>query len=142
MITDKTNGESLKEIRKRKKEEETKQLRAKCEALAFERYGEENIKKLSNQHGGLWYLPVWAADDPEESIEFLAIMKPINRNILSYASTKMEDGGGLYDFLQAGMEECFVEGDRAIFDNEEAFIAAANSFNKILEGRKSAMLKR
>lgn len=141
MITDKTNGESLKEIRKRKKEEETKILRAKCEALAFERYGEDPIKKLSNTHGGIWYLPVWAADDPEETIEFLAIMKPINRNILSYASTKMEDGG-LYDFLQAGMEECFVEGDKEIFTNEEAFIAAANSFNKILEGKKSAMLKR
>jgi hypothetical protein len=75
------------------------------------------------------------------NIEALALMKPITRHILSYASTKITDEG-LYAFLEAAMNECFVEGDRCIIDDDEYFIPAANSFNKILEGKKASLLKR
>ena len=113
--------------------------RAECEAFAIERFGEQRIKELSNANKGLWYLPVY--DEEGESIERLALMKPIDRNILSYASTKISDEG-LYAFLESCMAECFVEGDRDIIDDDKYFLPASTAFNKILEGRKAAMLKR
>lgn len=137
----KTNGESLKEIRKRKKQEEQAKLKEQCEAYILAKWPELDLAKLSNSNGGLWYLPVWDSDDETQEIKYLLIMKPINRNILSYAATKMEDGG-LYDFLGAGLEECCVHGDKELFNDEESFIAAATSFNKIIETKKAALLKR
>jgi len=68
-------------------------------------------------------------------------MKPVDRAILSYAVSKMEDGG-LYDYLGACMNECFLDGDRDILDDDNYFIPAANSFNKMLEGKKVNLLKR
>ena len=139
MIKTDINTSSLKEIRKREKAEKETALRLKCEALAIDRYGEDAVKQLSNKHKGIWYLPV--LDEEDEHIEMLALMKPIDRHILSYASTKIE-GEGLYAFLEACMNECFIEGDRDIIDDDTYFIPAANSFNKILEGKKASLLKR
>jgi len=113
-------------------------LLEKCNALANARYGEDEVKKMSNANKGIFFLPVMGDDD---EIEKMALMKPIDRNILSYASTKITDEG-LYAFLEAAMRECFIEGDREILDDDEYFIPAANSFNKILEGKKASLLKR
>jgi len=141
MIETDSNKNSLKEIRKREKATKEAALRAKCEALAIERYGEDTIKKLSNQHKGLWYLSV--EGDEEGVIEALAIMKPIDRHILSYASTKI-DGEGLYAFLESAMREVMLPeySDAVIIDDDEYFIPAANTFNKILEVKKATLLKR
>lgn len=136
---DSSKGSTLKEIRKREKEDQDAKLRQLCEDLAIERYTEDQLKKWSNQNKGLWYLPVMGEDG--ESIEALAIMKPINRNILSYASTKISDDG-LYAFLEQCMRECWLEGDTSILDDDDFFIPAAMQFNKILEGKKATLLKR
>jgi len=137
--TDNNKGKSIKEIRERERREEETALREKCQALANERYGEEQVVKWSNQHKGLWYLPV--LDESGEDIEALALMKPINRHILSYASTKITDEG-LYAFLEQCMRECFIAGDDFIIEDDEYFIPAAMKFNAILEGKKAALLKR
>ena len=121
--TDSSRGASLKEIREREKKQADDALKAKCEALATERYSIEKIEEWNRINNGLWYLPIIGADG---EIEALALMRPISRHALSYAS----------------MNECFIEGDRKIIDDDEYFIPAANSFNKILEGKKSALLKR
>ena len=115
-----------------------KELRDKCEELAFERFTKDTVLGWSNKYKGLWYLPIIADDG---SIEKLGIMKPIDRHILSFASTKIEDEG-LYVFLEACMRECWVEGDICIMDDDEYFIPAAMKFNKILEGKKASFLKR
>lgn len=125
-------------MKARERKEEEVKLRAKCEALAFEKYGEDEVKKWSNASKGLWYMPVINEDG---SIEKMAIMKPIDRHILSLASTKIEDEG-LYIFLEACMRECWVEGDKEILDDDEYFIPAAQKFNKIMESKKVAFLKR
>jgi hypothetical protein len=132
-------GESVKQIRERERKEKEKKLHEECVKLSNERYTEPQMKKWSIEHQGLWFLPVM--DETGEKIEALAIMRPITRSILSYASTKIQDEG-LYEFLEAAMRECFVEGDKTILDNDEYFIPAANQFNKILEGKKAALLKR
>jgi hypothetical protein len=137
--TDTNKGSSIKDIRERERKEQETQLRDKCQALAYERYGEEQVIKWSNQHKGLWYLPVM--DESGENIEAIALMKPINRHILSYASTKITDEG-LYAFLEQCMRECFIAGDQFIIDDDEYFIPAAMKFNAILEGKKAALLKR
>lgn len=135
---DQSGGKSLKEIREKEHKEKEDLLRKRCNEIAEERYGKEAVVKMSNNNRGLWFLPVMNEDD---QIEKLALMKPIDRHILSYASTKITDEG-LYAFLEAAMRECFVEGDREILDEDEYFIPAANSFNKILEGKKASLLKR
>lgn len=137
--TEEKKGQSIKQIRKAETEKKEMELRAKCEAIAIEKFTEKQMKQWSNDNKGLWFLP--CLDEAGENIEKLAIMKPITRSILSYASTKIQDEG-LYEFLEAAMEQCFVAGDREIMDDDNYFIPAANQFNKILEGKKAALLKR
>jgi hypothetical protein len=138
IITDSTKGATIKEIKERDKKMQEASLLVKCNTLANEKYGEEEMKKKSNANKGIWFLPVM--DDAGE-IDKMALMKPIDRNILSYASTKITDEG-LYAFLEAAMRECFIDGDNEILDDDEYFIPAANSFNKILEGKKAFLVKR
>lgn len=137
--TEEKKGQSIKQIRKAEAEKKETELRAKCEAIAIEKFTENKMKQWSNENKGLWFLP--CLDEAGEKIEKLAIMRPITRSILSYASTKIQDEG-LYEFLEAAMEQCFVAGDREIMDDDNYFIPAANQFNKILEGKKAALLKR
>jgi hypothetical protein len=139
MIQTDNNKGTIKEIRERERKEGETRLREQCQELAYERYGEEQVIKWSNQHKGLWYLPVM--DESGDNIEAIALMKPITRHILSYASTKISDEG-LYAFLEQCMRECFIEGDTAILDDDDYFIPAAMKFNAILEGKKAALLKR
>jgi hypothetical protein len=137
--TDTSNSKrSLKEIRNEEAKKKEQELRDQCEKFAFERFGEDQVKQWSNKYKGLWYLPVFAEDGT--TIDKFAVMKPIDRYILSHASTKIEDEG-LYIFLEAAMRECFVDGDD-IFEDEEIFLACAQKFNKIIETRKVAFLKR
>lgn len=141
MIVTNANAGSLKEIRDREKKEKELELREKCEVIAIERCGDaDKVKQLSNTHKGLWYLP---AINDDGSIEKLLILKPIDRNILSYASTKISDDG-LYAFLEAAMKECVISehSDMVMLEDDEYFISAANSFNKIMEGKKTALVKR
>lgn len=139
MIQTDNNKGTIKEIRDRERKEEETRLRELCQQLAYERYGEDQVIKWSNQHKGLWYLPVM--DESGDNIEAIALMKPITRNILSYASTKISDEG-LYAFLEQCMRECFITGDNSILDDDDYFIPAAMKFNAILEGKKAALLKR
>lgn len=141
MIKTDANKNSLKAIRERERIENETVLKAKCEEYAIKKIGDaEKVKQLSNKHKGLWYLPVL---DDEENVEKMLILKPIDRNILSFASTKLTDDG-LYSFLESAMRECTIAefSDMEIIEDDDYFIPAANSFNKILEGKKTALLKR
>lgn len=133
------NNDSLKQIRAREKQKLDDELRERCKQMADDRFGAEEMKKLSNQHKGLWFLPVCHNETGE--IEKLAIMKPITRQVLDYASTKITSDG-LYSFLEACMRECWVCGDEDILADDEYFIPASNSFNKIIEGKTASLLKR
>jgi hypothetical protein len=136
---DQTRAASLKEMRERERRDQEAKLKEQCSALANERYGEEQVKQWSNLNKGLWFLPVM--DETGETIEALALMKPITRQTLSYASTKITDEG-LYAFLEQCMRECFIAGDEKILDDDDYFIPAAMKFNNILEGKKAALVKR
>ncbi len=141
MIQKDANKNSLKAIRERERVEKEDALRIKCEEFAIKKLGDvEKLKALSNKHKGLWYLPVL---DDEENVEKMLILRPIDRNILSFASTKLQDDG-LYSFLESAMRECTIAefSDMDIIEDDDYFIPAANSFNKILEGKKTALLKR
>lgn len=138
IITNQQSKLTLKELKAKEAKEKDEELKAKSAALAEERYTKEQIHAWSNQFGGIWFLPVINEDG---SIEKLALMKPINRHILSHASTKIEDEG-LYSFLEACMRECWLEGDKEILEDDDYFIPSAMKFNKIMEGKKVAFLKR
>ncbi|BAV09395.1 hypothetical protein SAMN05421788_101831 [Filimonas lacunae] len=136
--TDNYKGASLKDIKERERKEKDSSLREQCSQIANERYGEDTVKKWSNTYKGLFFLPVL---NEEEKIDKLAVLKPIDRHILSFASTKISDEG-LYLFLEACMRECWIDGDKEILDDDEYFIPAANSLNKLIEGKKAILLKR
>jgi hypothetical protein len=136
--TDSSKGDSLKEIKAREKKQKEEELKDKCEKLAHERFGPERLKNWEHTHKGIWFLPV---TDDDGNIEALGILKPINRHILSYATTKIEDEG-LYAFLEAAMNECWIDGDKKIIEDDEYFLPAANKFNKIIESKKATLLKR
>ncbi|AYD48202.1 hypothetical protein [Arachidicoccus soli] len=137
--TDTTHGKTVKEIRAAEKAKKEAVLLQECEQLVTDKFGADKLAQWQKEYGDLFYLPV--LDETETNIEAIAIMKPITRHILSYASTKMADGG-LYDFLEAAMRECFIDGDNKILEDDEYFIPAANSFNKIIDQKKSNFLKR
>lgn len=125
-------------MREKEKQAKEQEIKVRCEALAKERYGDKQVIEWSNQYKGLFYMPILNDDD---EIEKLGVLKPIDRNILSFASTKINDAG-LYAFLEACMRECWIKGDECILDEDEYFIPAANTFNKILEGKKASLVKR
>lgn len=142
MIKSNPDGrETLKEMKARKAAQEDAKLKEACEKYAIDKYTEDQIIKWSNQYKGLWFMPVL---DEAGEIEKLSIMKPIDRHILSLASTKLEDGG-LYTFLEECMRECLVNNDEEglfLLEDEDAFISGAMKFNKIMESRKVGFLKR
>lgn len=127
------------ELRKKEAIEKEQQLLAKCEEYAEQLLGgREALVKLSNLHKGLFYLPI---EDEEGNIEKMGILRPIDRHILSHATTKLEDDG-LYIFLEACMRECWLAGDDCILNDDDYFLPAAAKFNKMLEGKKATFLKR
>lgn len=141
MIKTNASSNSLKEIKDREKAEKEATVRELCEALAATRAGTPDaLIAISNKHKGLWYLPALTDDG---QIDKLLVMKPIDRNILSFASTKISDEG-LYAFLEAAMRECMIAelSDKEMMEDDEYFISAANSFNKIMEGKKTMLVKR
>jgi hypothetical protein len=145
------NNESLKQKRDRDQKKKEAELLAKCNEMANEKFGQDEVVKMSNANKGIWFLPVM--DETGEKIEALALMKPIDRHTLSFAMSKLEDEG-MSVFLEQCMRECFVasvepdgsttqEPDKCIIITEdEYFIPASMKFNKILEGKKVAFLKR
>jgi hypothetical protein len=138
VIRNNNNEKALKQMRDKERTEKEAAMKAKCQEFAAAKYGEAKLVEWSNANKGLFFLPI---EDEDGEIEKLGIMKPIDRNILSFASTKIQDAG-LYAFLEACMRECWIEGDAAILEDDEYFIPAANVFNKILEGKKASLLKR
>lgn len=139
MIRTDTNKSLIKQRKAEEDKLRDEAVKSQCIEIANQRFGESKVTELSNKHKGLWFLPVM--DVSGETVEKIALMRPIDRHILNYASTKIADDG-LYTFLEACMQECFVDGDRDIFDDDEYFIPAAQQFNKIMESRKAYMLKR
>lgn len=141
MIKTNASSNTLKEIKDREKAEKESSVRSLCEELAIQRAGsQEALVAISNKSKGLWYLP---AIDDDGQVEKLLVMKPIDRNILSFASTKITDEG-LYAFLEVAMRECMIAdlSDKEMIEEDEYFISAANSFNKIMEGKKTMLVKR
>ncbi len=130
---------TVKEIRKREAEEKNAKLRSMCEAYAKERFTEKAVIEASNKHGGLFYLPI--LNDDETEIEKFAAFSPINRHVLSYATTKLADGG-MYVFIEQVMRDTFVFGDMEIIDDDKYFLSAAEVINKIIDAKKAAFVKR
>ena len=135
--TDNTKGESLKEIKIRQRKEKEAELLAKCEAFAADKYGKDKLDEYRKKYDCIWFMSVM---DEEDNIDALAIMRPVNRHILSFASTKITDDG-MYGFLEQCMRECWLEGDMRILDEEEYFVPASQEFNKIIESKKVVFLK-
>ena len=141
MIKNNSNhGASLKEIRKKEQQDKDLVIIAICETIAIERYGEDKLKAWRKEFGSVWFLPV-LNEEEEGKVDKLAVLRPINRHILSHASTKIEDEG-LYVFLEACMRECWIEGDNELLEDDEYFIPAAMKFNKVIEGKKVVFLKK
>ena len=135
------NKLSMKALREKDRLEKEAALKQLCEARAIELLGSENeLKLLSNANKGLWYLPICDSTD-ENTIEVMAIMKPIDMAILSYASTKVEDEG-IMEYFRACLVACFLKGDEAILNDDNYTIPACFKIQKIIEGKKAYLLKR
>lgn len=135
------NKLSMKALREKERNEKEAALKLKCEARAIELLGsKEALVKLSNENKGIWYLPLCDDATPDE-IEVMAIMKPIDMAILSYASTKVEDEG-IMEYFRACLVSCFIGGDDIIKEDDNYTIPACFKIQKIIEGKKAYLLKR
>lgn len=131
--------ETMKEINARKNKEQEAKLLELCRMKAEKSYGAEKVASWKKEFGDIFFLPI--LDETGEKIEAMAVMKPITRTVLSYASTKISEEG-IYSFLETAMRECWIEGNESdIFEVEDNFIAAADSFQKIINRKKAAFLK-
>lgn len=140
MILNNDNSKStLKQMREKEQKERQDRIKSLCEEFAKTHYGQEKLESWEKQYKGLWFLSV--LNDDETAVAKLAIMRPIDRHILSHASTKLTDDG-LYTFLETCMRECWIEGDQEIVDDDEYFIPAAQTFNSMIESKKVAFVKR
>lgn len=121
-------------------EEERQQaeIKTKCEAWAHKRFGKEQIVKWSNEHKGLWYVPI--IHDGEDEIDKCAIFRRPNRTEMDYAGTKLADGFNLY--ITTLMRQCFIDGDMELIDDDEYYFAASAAFNQIVQVKKAFLLKR
>lgn len=135
------NKLSMKALRDKERTEKEAALKILCEERAIELLGSKDaLLQLSNKHKGIWYLPICDASD-EATIEVMAIMKPIDMAILSYASTKVEDEG-IMEYFRSCLVECFIAGDTVILEDENYTIPACFKIQKIIEGKKAFLLKR
>lgn len=126
---------TLKDLKAQKENEASVKLMEQAAILADVLYPGK-LDEYKKKYKAVWFLVI----DTDGEIEKMAVMKPINRHILSLASTKLEDDG-LYSFLESCMRECWLEGDTELLDDDEYFIPAAMKFNKMLEGKKAAFVK-
>lgn len=131
------NNSSLKDMRDKKRMEEEAVQLAQAEAAAIEKFGADKIAEWRKAYGAVWFMTFLTED---KKIEKIAVFRPIDRQVLSYAASKMEDDG-LYGFLEQGMRECWLAGDQEIIEDDNYFIPAAQKFNKIIEGKQVAFLK-
>jgi hypothetical protein len=129
---------TIKEIRKEEAKIKADEIKAKCEALAKETYGDDQLKKWSVENKGIFYLPIL---DEDGDIIKMAVLKPITRGILSIASTKIEDSG-MYEFLEVVLRACWIAGDTEIMEEDEYFIPAVQKLQKLIEGYKADLVKR
>lgn len=126
---------SLKQMREKEAAKKDAELKVKAEELARQRYGGK-LDEWRKTFRNVWFLIV----DQDGEIDKMAVMKPINRHILSFASSKIEDAG-LYSFLEACMRETWLEGDEELLEDDAYFIPASMQFNKMIEGKKATFVK-
>lgn len=110
-------------------------LKVQAEELAKARYGVK-LDEWRKAYRNVWFLII----ESDGQIDKMAVMKPINRHILSFASAKIEDAG-LYSFLEACMRETWLDGDAELLDDDNYFIPASMQFNKMIEGKKATFVK-
>ncbi len=130
---------SLKELEAKAAQEEELRVKELAEKEAVKRYTAEQLKKWQSENDGIWFLPFLTEDG--KSIDKMLVLKSVDRNVLSFAMTKMEDEG-MYGFLESAMREHTLDGDAEIFEDEDLFLGASKVFQKAMEGRKAFMLKR
>lgn len=133
----KDKGASLKEMKAKAAKVKDAIWLQLCEKMATERFGADKMVAWRKEFGAIWFMHI---EGENETVEKLMVMRPVDRHILSFASTKLEDDG-LYTYLEQCMRDCKLDGDEEILDDDDYFIPCAHKFNKIMEGKKASFLK-
>lgn len=122
---------SLKKIKAREKrlqeqsiKKEDQSFLDKCNSLANEMFGEELFGKMKQDNKGLHFLPL-KTDTGE--IKKMALMK--------FADPRIDKLCQLA-YIRTAMRECFVAGDKDVFEDDDCFAKVADAWVKILEGKK------
>lgn len=95
----------------------------KCCTLANERFSEEEFNKIKQANKGLYFLPIRNSDG---EIQKMALMKPMVPSVFRICQIA---------FIKAAMRECFVGGDKEVFEDDDYFTQAEAIFMEALEGR-------
>jgi hypothetical protein len=115
---------SLKKIQAREKYLKEQKQHEECRTLAIEKFGEEEFIKMKKANPGLFFLPIM---NNEGEIQKMALMKPVDPHITKICAQA---------YVKAAMQECFIEGDKDILEENEFQAQAAEGFLEIMKSKK------
>jgi hypothetical protein len=138
MKKNEVSGDSLKAAfasRKAKEIEKTAPANDHSEAKAafIARFGQEQLDKWKQQFGGRELICLKV----EES---LAVLRPVTADDLGDYMTAIGTNG-MSKAVAMVMEQLWIDGDLALIDDEDKFIAAFLQINNILEGKKATFFR-
>lgn len=99
-------------------------------ARVIERFGEKRIAELERAHGQLTTIEV------EDK---MGIFKSPDRKILSMATTASRDEP--IEYLSLIAENCFVEGDKILLENDDYFFSIMPHLNNLSNLKVAKLLK-
>lgn len=121
--------------RKAKEIEKTAPAQDSSEAKAafIARFGQEQLDKWKQQYGGRELICLKVEDS-------LAVLRPVTADDLGDYMTAIGTNG-MSKAVALIMEQLWIDGDIALVDDEDKFIAAFLQINNILEGKKATFFR-
>lgn len=90
---------------------------------------EEKISELKKKHGAIFLVEVEGHK---------AILKKPNRKVLQMANRHQQDSIRMAEII---LENCWIEGDHEIKDDDDLFLAAAQVLGEMIEFKQAELKK-
>ena len=105
-----------------------------AESIVAERFGADKVKQWRKEYGPRKLSVVVVGD-------LMAILMPIMADHVSQYSTIVAQGDGLDKGARYLLDALWIDGDKQMLDDEEYFISAMMQVQRLLEVKKSFVIK-
>lgn len=105
-----------------------------AESIVAERFGDDKVKQWRKEYGPRKLSVVCVGD-------LMAILMPIMADHVSQYSTIVAQGDGLDKGARYLLDALWIDGDKQMLEDEEYFISAMMQVQRLLEVKKSFVIK-